>query len=210
MSETSSIGHSLGKHSLDKHQVLALRGMRLPATALKRVEQAGIYCQPAVSIEHQPTANRYVIRGVESGGAIAELGSYCGFVREDGSFIPPLHRITGIAVNGLHAVVVSDALVRIQMFRTGTTYELLLTSHRLVPVSGKGRPELHNSVVFHSKYGTLEKELWGKDAQLKGTVAPIFYARNAEPLDPPENFGNAIRLVTAATCCCGCRHCHLV
>jgi hypothetical protein len=42
------------KHMLlNRHEVLALRGLRLPSVALLRLKQVGIFCQPAVSIEHQ-------------------------------------------------------------------------------------------------------------------------------------------------------------
>jgi hypothetical protein len=69
---------------MNHYQVLALRGLRLPAMTLKSLKAAGIYCQPSVSIEHQHLAGRYVLRGVESGGAVADLGAYCSFVEETG------------------------------------------------------------------------------------------------------------------------------
>ena len=65
---------------LSKIEVLALRGLRLPAVALKGLQRAGIYCQPAISIEFQQQSRCYVIRGVESGGALPRLGAYCAFV----------------------------------------------------------------------------------------------------------------------------------
>jgi hypothetical protein len=51
-------------------EILARQGLRLPPITLKCLRTAGIYCQPSVSIEHQHLAKRYVLRGVESGGAI--------------------------------------------------------------------------------------------------------------------------------------------
>src|SRR5258708_499074 len=38
---------------MNHNQVLALRGLPLPAMTLKSLKAAGIYCQPSVSIEHQ-------------------------------------------------------------------------------------------------------------------------------------------------------------
>ena len=65
-------------------ELLARQGMRLPQVLLKRLRDAGIYCQPTVSIEHQNRANKYVLRGVESGGAVTVLGFYASFVGERG------------------------------------------------------------------------------------------------------------------------------
>ena len=90
---------------MSHNQILALRGLRLPAMTLKSLKTGGIYCQPSVSIEHQHLAGRYVLRGVESGGAVADLGGYCSFVDETGHPISWLQRVDSIAVNGIHAVV---------------------------------------------------------------------------------------------------------
>ena len=53
-------------------------------------------------------------------------------------------------------------------------------------------------------------ELWGKDAAYRGTVAPVFYSRAGEIATLPVEFQNAAALITAAVCCAGCRHCHLL
>src|ERR1700722_12942078 len=90
-------------------QILALRGLRLPAITLKGLRATGIYCQPAVSIEHQHLAGRYVLRGVESGGAVADLGAYCSFVDDDGHPMSWLQPVDSIAVNGVHGIVISAA-----------------------------------------------------------------------------------------------------
>lgn len=196
--------------SMTKYEVIALRGLRLPGAALKALQRAGIYCQPTISIEFQQSSRQYLIRGVESGGAVSQIGAYCGFL--DGSAAPlsTPHPVTAIGVNGLHAAVVSTCVVRVQMFRSDTAYELLVTHHGLAPVEGKLRPKLHNSILFHGKHGTLEMELWGKDRHLQGMVAPVFYSRSGEQLAAPDQFHDAILRVTAGVCCCGCRHTHLL
>src|SRR6516164_2860098 len=52
----------------------ALHGLSLPRSVLRALHKRGINCQPAVSLEHQHLANRYVLRGVESGGAVSDVG----------------------------------------------------------------------------------------------------------------------------------------
>src|SRR5262249_10659033 len=153
-------------------------GLRLPAVALRELRRAGIYCQPAITIEFQQGAGLYVIRGIESGGAVADIGAYCGFVSNNGVPLATLQAVNAIGANGLHVAVLSRALVRVQMFRAGTTYQLLVTDHSLVLREGKGRPVLRSSVLFHGKHGRLEQQLWGKDSRLCGILAPIFYSRS--------------------------------
>ena len=72
-----------------------------------------------MGLEHQHLARRYVIRGVESGGAIREMGHDVTFSGENGEPLPYLHPIDAIGVNGVHSVVVAPVLVRVEMLRTG-------------------------------------------------------------------------------------------
>lgn len=198
------------KHPLDQREVLARQGLRLSALTLKHLRNAGIYCQPSISIEHQHLAKRYVLRGVESGGAVADLGAYSSFVDEHGSALGWLQRVDSIGVNGVHAVVVAPVLVRVEMLRVQRTYDLLITRHILTASASGQRPRLESVVLFYGRRGSLEIELWGKDACYGGSVAPVFYSRAGEVATLPAEFQNAAALITAAVCCVGCRHCHLL
>lgn len=198
------------KHFLDQREVLARQGLRLPALTLKRLRGAGIYCQPSISIEHQHLAKRYVVRGVESGGAVADLGAYSSFVDEHGTALGWLQRVDSVGVNGVHAVVVAPVFVRVEMLRVERTYDLLITRHSLVTIGAGQRPRLESSIAFYGRRGTLEMDLWGKDAAYRGSVAPIFYSRAGEIAVVPAEFQPAAALITAAVCCTGCRHCHLL
>jgi hypothetical protein len=201
---------SVQPHPINYTDILALRGLRLPAITLKGLGTAGIYCHAAVSLEHQHLAGRYVLRGVESGGAVVDLGSYCGFVGEDGQPMSWLQRVDSIAVNGVHAIVVASRLMRLQMLRVRHTYDLLITKHMLAPVDGRKRPALQNSIVFYGRRGTLEMDLCGKDSGFSGTVRPHFLSRSGEPAILPEVFEDSVARITAAASCVGCRHSHLL
>jgi hypothetical protein len=196
--------------AMNHNQILALRGLRLPVMTLKSLKTAGIYCQPSVSIEHQHLAGRYVLRGVESGGAVADLGAYCSFVCEAGQPISWLQRVDSIAVNGVHAVVVAPGLVRLQMVRVRHTYDLLITNHRLTTVDGAKRPALQSSILFHGRRGILEMDLCGKDSGFCGSVRPLFLSRCGEPVSLLASFEDAVARITAAASCMGCRHSHLL
>lgn len=195
---------------MNHSQILALRGLRLPAITLKGLRTAGIYCQSAVSMEHQHLARRFVLRGVESGGAVADLGAYCGFVEEDGRPMSWLQRVDCIAVNGVHGVVISAGFVRLQMLRVQHTYDLLITRHFLANIEARKRPRLENSILFYGRRGTLEMDLASKDAGFRGTVSPVFYNRSGEPASLPSQFRDAVVRITTAASCVGCRHCHLL
>lgn len=194
---------------LSKGEVLALRGLRLPSVALKWLRRSGIYCQPAISIRFYQEAQQYVIRGVESGGAVPGFGAYCAFVDEHGGSLLTVQPVAALGVNGLHVAVLSSVFVRVQMFRAVHSYELLLTRHTLISTEGKARPALRNSVLFHGKHGVLDMELWGKDSRLRGFVAPTFYSKSCDRVAPPDCFHDAIVRMTAGVCCVGCRHIHV-
>jgi hypothetical protein len=191
-------------------EVLARQGLRLPPITLKCLRTAGIYCQPSVSIEHQHLAKKHVLRGVESGGAVAEVGAYVSYVGQQGAALPWLQRVDSIGVNGVHAVVVAPVLIRIQMLRIERTYDLLITRHELSKSRQGQRPRLESSILFYGRRGGLEMELWGKDAAFRGTVCPVFYTRSGERVALPNDLQDAATRMTAAVCCVGCRHCHLL
>ena len=187
-----------------------LHGIALPPSSLKALEKRGIYCVPGVSVEHQHVAKRYVLRGVESGGAVADMGRACAFVFPDGKPIPWLQSIDTIAVNGRHAIILAENLVRIEMMRVARTCELTITSHSLSIPSGRTRPEVSSKLLFRGTDGSLPADLWQDEHKaLRGELTPVFYSRAGELIDLPEQFETAIRKMTAAICCVGCRHTHV-
>lgn len=195
---------------LNKAEVLALRGLRLPALALKRLRESGIFCDPSVSIQHQNGAQRYVIRGVESGGAVQEIGAYCSFVGPDGSALSFLQRIQSVGRNGLHAVVVALELVRLQMFRNEQTYQLLITRHRLESAQDSKRPTLVNTILFHGINGAPESWIATSGMPAPAARIPVFRNRGGDVMQVPKELESAIGKLAAATACLGCKHCHLL
>jgi hypothetical protein len=182
-------------------------GLRLSRQALRVLKDRGIFVQSAVSLEHQHLANRYVVRGLESGGAVADLGRYVTFAQADGRPLEYLHPVEAIGVNSLHAVVLAPVLVRIEMLRTGRTYDLLITQHRPGEARDK-RPPLETKVLFRGIHGRLELDLSGKDKNHGGEVLPTFYSLAGEEVHLPKRFREAIRAATKAVNCMGCKHCH--
>ena|SRR5579859_206226 len=183
------------------------RGLSLPRRAVRRLAEVGIFVRPDVSLEHQHLARRYVIRGVESGGAIAEIGRYASFAGDEGEPLTYLHPIDAVGVNGLHAVVVAPVLVRVEMFRAGRTCELLITKHWPGEAKGGRRPPLESNVLFRGVNGYLEVESSKKGKKAKPDL-PVFYTRAGELVEIPATFHAAVEAVANGIRCEGCSHCH--
>ena len=183
-------------------------GIRLSRQALRVLKERGIFAHSPVSLEHQHLAKRYVMRGLESGGAVGDLGRYVTFAQEDGRAMECLHPVEAIGVNGLHAVVVAPVLVRIEMLRKERTYELLITQHWPGEVSDGKRPLLKTKVLFRGIHGRLELDLCGNNKCQVGVVLPTFYSLAGEEVTIPKRFQEAIRAVTKAVNCIGCSHGH--
>jgi hypothetical protein len=188
----------------------ALHGLALPSSVLKALQKRGIYCTPGVSLEHQHLAKRYVLRGVESGGAVSDMGRACAFVSPDGDPFPWLQSLDSIAVNGRHAIFLAQSLVRVEMLRTVRTCELAITVHALSQMPGRNRPEVTTTLLFRGRDGVLPVDLWKDEHRaLRGRLTPIFYDRAGEVLPLPQRFEEAIRKITMAVCCVGCKHSHI-
>jgi len=138
------------------------------------------------------------------------MGRACAFVATDGSALPWLQRVDSIAVNGRHAIFLAESLVRIEMLRMVHTYELAISVHSLALSAGRRRPEIVSRLLFRGRDGSLPLDLWKEEHRaLRGELAPTFYNRAGEPMTAPQHFEKAIRKITAAVCCIGCRHTHL-
>lgn len=194
----------------DNQDSLAGRGLSLSRQALRRLDAMGIFAQPSVSLEHQHLAKRYVVRGIESGGAVKEIGRYVTFCGPDGEPLPYLHPIDAIGVNGLHAVVVAPVLVRIELFRTGRTCQLLITKHQPGKAENGRRPPLKNSVLFRGMNGFLGREQFGKEGDLSGSATPRFWSRGGEERGIPPVFLAAVQAATKGAHCVACFHTHFL
>jgi len=195
-------------YTVEKNRFTDALGLRLSRQALQVLRERGIFAQPSVSLQHQQLASRYVIRGMESGGAAGDIGHYVTFAQEDGGPIEYLHPVEAIGVNGLHSVVLAPAMVRLDMLRKGRTYELLITRHAPKKADNGHRPPLETTVLFRGVHGRLELDLSGTDKAEAGAVLPTFYSLSGEEVAIPERFRQVVRSITKAVNCSGCSHCH--
>ena len=183
-------------------------GLPLARRAGRMLKDRGVYAHSVVSVEHQQLAQRYVLRGLESGGSAGDVGRYVTFADEDGQPLEYLHPVEAIGVNGLHAVIISAAFVRVDMLRKGRTYELLITRHTLSSVTDGRRPQLETGILFRGIHGRVELDLSGKDKAQAGNVVPTFYSLAGEVIAIPEKFLPLVRAATKGVNCIGCTHAH--
>ena len=183
-------------------------GLRLAKRVWRSFAEAGIFAPAQVSLEHQHLTHRYVVRGVEAGGAVAAIGHYVTFAGADGEPLGYLHPLDAVGVNGVHAVVVAATLVRVEVFRTGHTYQVLLSKHAVGEIRNGRRPSIETEVLFKGLDGYLNLELWGRDRARAGSALPQFYTPGGELMEIPAAFESAILGATRGAVCIGCRHSH--
>ena len=174
----------------------------------RRLHEAGILCQPEVSLQYQTLAKRSVLRGVESGGATKEIGRYATFCDERGERIPWLQPIDSVAVNGRHAVVVAPALVSVEVFRVRNTYDVLIVRHDVVQPAEGRRGRMDAKVLFRGRQGYLPLDLTGDEKNMAGQIVPEFFSKAGEHIDIPVEFGQVLRAAVRGAACVNCAHQH--
>jgi hypothetical protein len=192
-----------------KLATMALRGLTLPEPTRKEIRKTGIHCRATIQRVYQQQSRRWALRGEEAGGAVASIGHYVGFTGADGQPLPWTQRIQNFMPNGVHAVIITPELCRLEMFRYENTYDVLITRHTLSPHQNT-RPEIVSKIIFFRRAGTLSTELWGKDSAFRGGAVPSFFKKNGEEEILPSTLLDALLKVTEAVCCVGCKHSHLL
>jgi hypothetical protein len=188
--------------------LLARYGLTLSKNVLRRLHTVGITAQPQVSLEYQHAVGCYVVRGIESGGAIKEIGRYVTYCGLDGESLTYLHPLDALGVNGVHSVVVSPAFVRVEAFRVGRTWQLLVTQHRPSEVVNGRRPSLDNKPLFRGVNGFTDSSASENSTAAEGLAIPKFWSRAGERVEIPERFIAAAKAAVQGAQCIGCSHSH--
>jgi len=96
------------------------------------------------------------------------------------------------------------------MLRIGRTYDLAISKHALLSTGEQRRPAITSAMLFRGHQGTLAVELWKEEhRKLRGSLAPVFYTPAGEMKQFPQIFDEAIKKITGALSCLGCRHAHI-
>jgi hypothetical protein len=175
----------------------------------RKLQDAGILCQPEISIQYQTIAKRAVVRGVESGGSNKDMGRYVTFCSENGEAIPWLQPMDTVATNGRHAVVIARAFVSVDVFRMRNTYDVLIARHQVIEPEG-ARGRIESSVVFRGRQGYLPLDLTGAEKNMAGQILPEFFNKAGEPIEIPAAFVGVVKAAVRGANCLGCTHQHYV
>jgi len=194
----------------ENQQIIRPLRLNLPKRTVRRLEEVGIYCRSDVRLEYQQLGKRYVVHGTESGGAIREIGRYVTFCGPEGEPLEQLHPVDSLGVNGVHAVVVAPVLVKVDMFRFGRTYQLLISKHQPSEGSNGKRPSLQSTELFRGVDGFLALEPTGRDDEKSEMALPVFYSRSGEKIEIPSQFRAVVQAATLAVSCIDCRHSHFL
>jgi hypothetical protein len=130
------------------------------------------------------------------------------FAGEDGGVLECLHPVEAIGFNGIHAVVIAEVLVRVDMLRKGRTYELLITRHVLGEPKHGSRPQLETAILFRGIHGRIDLDLCGKDKGRAGSIVPTFYSLAGEAIPLPGSFVGVVRAAVRGVTCLRCVHAH--
>ena len=175
----------------------------------RKLQDAGVFCQPEVSIQYQTMAKRSVLRGVESGGSNRDIGRYVTFCEERGEPIPWLQPIDSVATNGRHSVVIATTFISVDVFRMRNTYELLIARHQ-VTEAGSGRGRIESKVIFRGREGYLPLELTGAEKDMAGQILPEFFNKAGERMEIPPAFVAIVKAAVRGANCVACTHQHYV
>jgi hypothetical protein len=172
--------------------------LRLDKETLARLKKDRVYCDTRVRQEFQEKNQKYVVRGIDSGGATPDIGHYITYCNVDGSPLNMLHPVETFNSNGLHAVVVAPDFIKVEMLRIGKTYNLMISHSRNAHRTRNRKRWLLHYPIFLGLQGYLGKDLVGKDANVRGQVKPEFYTHAGEVQEIPEQYHSVVRAVTAA------------
>jgi hypothetical protein len=175
----------------------------------RKLQDAGVFCQPEVSIQYQSIAKRSVLRGVESGGSNRDIGRYVTFCDERGGPVPWLQPIDSVATNGRHSVVITTALISVDVFRMRNTYELLIARHQVTETSG-GRGRIESKVIFRGRQGYLPLDLTGAEKDMAGQILPEFFNKAGDRMEIPPALVDVVKAAVRGANCIGCTHQHFV
>jgi hypothetical protein len=185
---------------------LAARGKRRRIE--RRLQEVGVVCQPEVSLQYQTLSKRSVLRGMESGGAIKEIGRYVTFCETKGDRIPWLQPIDSVGVNGRHAVVIAPELVSVEVFRVRNTYDVLIVKHDVLQPTEGPRGRIEARVLFRGRQGHLPLDLTGDEKGMAGQIVPEFFNKAGERVEIPPEFVGVLKAAVRGANCVGCTHQH--
>ena len=129
----------------------------------------------------------WMIAGEEGGGCTGEIGHYIGFAGVTPEGLTVSIPIQSFIWNTTLRKVVSQEMIRAQLYRYGTSCDLLVTHHYLAPAAKEGaRPPMERRILFQGNDGILAPD----------TKQPVFFDHAGEAVDFPKELIPLIQAVS--------------
>jgi hypothetical protein len=158
--------------------------MHLHGKVSAELVRLGLSARPNVSLVHQKKQQRWMIAGEEGGGCVGDVGHYTGFVGLSPNGIAVSIPTQSLIPNSMQRRVISQDVIRAQLFRYSNSCNLLVTYHYM-EMHGS-RPTLLRRVLFQGLNGILAEK----------TKQPVFFDYAGESVDFPSELIPLIRAVS--------------
>ena len=162
-------------------------GMTMHGKVILELRRLSLGARPNLTPVFQQKHKRWMIAGEEGGGCNGEVGHYIGFAGVVSTPLAVSIPIQSLIPNSTQRRVISQEMVRAQIYRYGSSCDLLITHHYLAPASKEGaRPPMERQVLFLGKNGILAP----------ATRQPVFFDHSGEAIDFPKNLIPLIQAVS--------------
>jgi hypothetical protein len=161
-------------------------GMSMHGKVSVELRRLGLDARPNITLVRQEKHKRWMIAGEEGGGCTGEVGHYIGFAGINTPGLAVSIPIQSLIPNTTQRRVISQEMVRAQLFRYGSSCDLLVTHHYLSAAKGESRPSMERRVLFLGKNGILAPD----------TKQPVFFDHSGESIDFPKNLIPLIQAVS--------------
>ena len=162
-------------------------GMTMHGKVIVELRRLGLGARPNLTPVFQQKHKRWMIAGEEGGGCTGEIGHYIGFAGVTPEGLTVSIPIQSLIPNSTQRRVISQEMIRAQLFRYGSSCDLLVTHHYLAPAAKEGaRPCLERRILFQGKNGILAP----------GTKQPVFFDHAGESVDFSKDLVPLIQAVS--------------
>src|ERR1017187_2393089 len=162
-------------------------GMTMHGKVIVELRRLGLGARPNLTPVFQQKHKRWMIAGEEGGGCTGEIGHYIGFAGVTPEGLTVSIPIQSLIPNSTQRRVISQEMIRAQLFRYGSSCDLLVTHHYLAPAAKEGaRPPMERRILFQGKNGILAPD----------TKQPAFFDHAGEAVDFPMELIPLIQAVS--------------
>jgi len=176
-------------------------GMNMHGKVIVELRRLALTARPNITLVHQEKNKRWMMAGEEGGGSTGDVGHYVGFVGVNGPGLAVSIPLQSLIPNTTQRKVISQEMIRAQLFRYCNTCDLLVTHHYIGETAGDSAiPSLQRRVLFHGKNGILAP----------GTKQPVFFDHAGEAIDFPKNLIPLIQAVSAGATTPKNKHAHCI